>query len=51
MRTRVILPKLPSQDRETCTPAWISVSAIVAEARATAEDTVEFIVAGKLVEL
>ena len=51
MRTRVILPNVPSQDREACTPACTSISAIVVEARATAEEIVEFIVAGKLVEL
>ena len=48
---RVILPNAPSQERESCTTACTSFSAIVAEARATAEEIVEFIMAGKPAEL
>lgn len=49
IRTSVNLPNVPSQDREACTPVCMSVSAIVADARATAEEIVEFMVAGNLV--
>jgi hypothetical protein len=48
-RTSVILPNVPTQDREVCRPSCISVSTIVvAEAIATAEDIVEFIADSKL---
>jgi hypothetical protein len=44
MSQRVILPKVPSQDREALTAGSRSVSAIAAVALAMAEDAVEFMV-------